>query len=309
MFRTISQPRRAWLMVLVALVVVISVVVTAGQRSVVERASGGLELGELRVEPGIVMTGHPVRITATLRNGGSRPARNISAGEAVSTDQSPGMTWRGSGRMVLAGLPHLNPGDQVSLTSTLVLHGDGFARVGLMVWSDADSLPPVAHRVLVIDPLMSIVQITTLIAMLAALTATALVIWPQVSVAPWSRRARARLAIAATAGIVGITFWMLTRELVPVVPPAALRGLAYSGIACVVLGWIFLFLTAGYASRVRALSLAAITYTHFGATWVLGVAIWGGLRPTAAISASDTWSQVASWPLHFAQAVLGLRFI
>lgn len=290
--------------------VLLVLVLDGRSASLLEQPAKGLEVRDLQVPP-ITLSGMPATVRAVIRNAGSTPLRAISSTIAVSTDLAPGMQVSIESEPRVRSVPALAPGAEFTVTTSVALHGDGWVRLGVLVWS-ADDIPrPVARQILVIDPLLSSVELLTLLAMLSAIAAmsAALVVWlyrhsdaraPSLR----DRQILGGMVLVASAAII----WVIASASLRSVEPERLRLLTYVGVLAFAVGWVLTVSAWSGRSSPFRLFVAASLYQTCGCLWITLFYTWLGWRPTSIAASDSIGTEAVLWPLHISQALLGLYF-
>lgn len=274
------------------------------------QSGAGLQVRELEVRPAIVLSGEPVTMRAVVRNGGTRPLRSIFTGMAVATDLAPGLRWSAGPDSAVRGLPVLAPGAEITVSTSLTPRGDGWIRLGIVAWSAEDTLPPVTHRVLVVDPVFSALELVVLLAMLASIAAPSVALLALLR-RGWLRRSLSRnwkLSAAVLLFLSAAAIWSAASLSFEALEPGALRLLSYGGVLLFAAGWILGVGLIWDASPRRRVLAAVGLYATVGCCWIVLFYTWLGVRPTLIARSPEFWNEAIVWPLHLAQAIFGLHF-
>jgi hypothetical protein len=304
-----KRPIPASLIAVVAVSAVVAFMILTRAGARVEAPSSALRVERLEVDASVVSSASPLVVRGVLRNAGGSAMHSVFVVGSASTDWSPGTQPRFASEGGIRGLPLLAPGAELPFQVTVVFTGDGWVRAGVMAWSAEETLLPATKRVLVVQPVLSAVELVTLLGLFAAILASVLALLGLLRRARTTPAGRGGFPVALGLGALGSATWIIAASNVQTLDPAVLRLMTYLGIALVGAAWVVLGRYVTSVRGLRGVALLSGLFVAVGAFWIASFSIWQGLRPTAIASTSQLWIEVLFWPLHLAQALFGLRFV
>lgn len=206
-----------------------------------------LEVRDLRISPIVLRSGDTVYVDAIIINQGHQPALNLSIGPAIG-NATAHQAWRPVKKEPAQPIARLGPGEEVRFRGTVQLKGDGWYLVGVAAMADNAMLRPQGRKVLVLDPVASLIQVgVLLVTYIAVLGLIAAVI-------RWALRPEGAAPmlvpnyrlLALSVGLMSLgpaTLWSLLEQVIihsggrAFTSPAVLVGLTWSGLLLFVLGW------------------------------------------------------------------------